>query len=177
MTDPYIGEITLFAGNFAPRGWAFCQGQLLNIAQNTALFSILGTTYGGDGRTTFALPDLRGRAPIGFGQGPGRPYYDLGQMGGEPTHTLINPEMPAHSHPAQASGIAAGGSNASPGGGTWASSTARDNLYSNAAPDSPMAAGNIAVGAAGGSQPHNNMQPYLGLNYIIALEGIYPARS
>lgn len=177
MTDPFIGEITLFAGNYAPRGWAFCQGQLLSIAQNTALFSILGTTYGGDGQTTFALPDLRGRAPIGPGQGPGLPPYYLGELGGEPTHTLIYPEMPAHSHAAQASGVAAGGTSASPGGGTWASSTARDSLYSNAAPDSPMAAGNITVGAAGNSQPHNNMPPYLGVNYIIALEGIYPSRG
>ena len=177
MTDPFIGEITLFAGNYAPRGWAFCQGQLLSIAQNTALFSILGTTYGGDGQTTFALPDLRGRAPIGPGQGPGLPPYYLGELGGEPTHTLIYPEMPAHSHAAQASGVAAGGTSASPGGGTWASSTARDTLYSNAAPDSPMAAGNITVGAAGNSQPHNNMPPYLGVNYIIALEGFYPSRG
>lgn len=177
MLEPYIGEITLFAGNFAPRGWAFCQGQLLSIAQNTALFSILGTTYGGDGRTNFALPDLRGRAPIGFGQGPGLPSYELGEMGGEPSHTLTYPEMPAHSHAVQAAGVASGGSSASPGGGTWASSTARDNIYSDAAPDTPMAGGNISIGAAGNSQPHNNMQPYLGLNYIIALEGIYPARS
>jgi microcystin-dependent protein len=177
MSDPFIGEIILFAGNFAPRGWAFCQGQILSIAQNTALFSILGTTFGGNGQTTFALPDLRGRVPVGTGQGPGLPSINLGEVSGEPNHTLINLEMPAHSHAAQASGVASGGSSASPAGGTWASSTSRDNLYSSAAPDSPMAAGNISVGAAGGSQPHNNMQPYVGLNYIIAIEGIYPSRN
>lgn len=177
MSDPFIGQITLFAGNFAPRGWAFCQGQILSIAQNTALFSILGTTYGGNGQTTFALPDLRGRVPVGTGQGPGLPSIDLGEQAGEPAHTLMTAEMPAHSHAAQAAGVAAGGSSAGPGGGTWAASTARDNLYSNAAPDSPMAAGNISVGTAGGSQPHNNMQPFTGLNYIIALEGIFPSRN
>ena len=177
MSDPFIGQITLFAGNFPPRGWAFCQGQLLSIAQNTALFSILGTTYGGDGQSTFALPDLRGRVPIQQGQGPGLPSYVLGEQGGEPAHTLITPEMPAHAHPAQASGISGAGNNGSPGGGTWASSSNRDGIYSNATPDAPMATGNIAIGAAGGSQPHNNMQPYLGLNFIIALEGIFPSRS
>src|SRR5687768_16920561 len=101
MDTPFIGQIVLFAGNFAPRGWAFCQGQILSIAQNTALFSILGTTYGGNGQTTFALPDLRGRVPVGTGQGPGLPSMNLGQVAGEPTHTLIITEMPAHNHSAQ----------------------------------------------------------------------------
>jgi microcystin-dependent protein len=177
MSTPFIGEIIMFAGNFPPRGWAFCQGQLLSIAQNTALFSILGTTYGGDGQTTFALPDLRGRVPIHPGQGPGLPSHSLGEQGGEPTHTLITTEMPAHSHAAQASGVSAGGNSGSPGGGTWASSTARDNIYSNAAPNAPMATNNLTVGNTGGSQPHNNMQPYLGINFIIALEGIFPSRN
>jgi microcystin-dependent protein len=175
--EGYIAEIRLFAGNFAPRGWAFCAGQILSIAQNTALFALLGTTYGGNGQTTFALPDLRGRVAIGPGQGPGLPAYQLGEMAGEPTHTLIITEMPAHNHQAQASGVSDGGNSGSPGGGTWASSSNRDGIYSNAAPNSPMASGNIAIGIAGGSQPHNNMQPYLGMNYIICLEGIFPSRN
>jgi microcystin-dependent protein len=177
MSDPFIAEIRMFAGNFAPRGWAFCQGQILSIAQNTALFSLLGTTYGGNGQTTFALPDLRGRVPVGTGQGPGLPSVNLGEQAGAPTHTLTNTEMPAHNHPAQTAGINAPGTASSPGGNTWATSTARDNVYTSGTPSAPMAAGSVSVGIAGGSQPHNNMQPYLGMNYIIALEGIYPSRN
>lgn len=177
MSEPFLAEVIMFAGNFAPRGWAFCQGQILSIAQNTALFSLLGTTFGGNGQTTFALPDLRGRVPVGTGQGPGLPSINLGQVAGEPTHTLIITEMPSHNHAAQAAGNSSSGDNASPGGNTWATSTARDNLYVNAAPNSPMAANTVTVGIAGGSQPHNNMQPYLGINFIIAIEGIYPSRN
>lgn len=177
MSEPFIGQVMLFAGNFAPRGWAFCQGQILSIAQNTALFSILGTTYGGNGQTTFALPDLRGRVAIGTGQGPGLPVINLGQMDGAPTHTLIITEMPAHNHTAQAQGNSGSGDSSSPNGNTWATSTSRDNVYINAAPNGPMAANTVTVGIAGGSQPHNNMQPYLGMNYIIAIEGIYPSRN
>jgi len=172
-----IAEIRLFAGNFAPRGWAFCQGQILSIAQNTALFSLLGTTYGGNGQTTFALPDLRGRVPVGTGQGPGLPSVNLGEMAGAPTHTLISTEMPAHNHTAQATGVSSAGNTTAPGGAAWAGSTARDNVYSTSAPNTPMAANTVSVGLAGGSQPHNNMQPYLGMNYIIALEGVYPSRN
>jgi microcystin-dependent protein len=175
--EGYIAEIRMFAGNFAPRGWAFCAGQILPIAQNTALFSLLGTTFGGNGQTTFALPDLRGRMAVGPGQGPGLSSYSLGQMGGEEGHTLIITEMPAHNHAAQASGVAAGGNSGTPSGGTWAGSTSRDNIYSNAAPSSPMASGNITVGIAGGSQPHNNVQPYTAVNYIICLQGIFPSRN
>ena len=167
----------MFAGNFAPRGWAFCQGQILSIAQNTALFSLLGTTYGGNGQTTFALPDLRGRVPVGTGQGPGLPSVDLGEVAGEPTHTLITTEMPAHNHAGQAAGHSDPGTSSSPGGGTWATSTSRDNMYINSPPNSPMAANTVTVGVSGGSQPHNNMQPYLGMNFIIAIEGIYPSRN
>ena len=131
MSDPYIGEIILFAGNFAPRGWAFCQGQILSIAQNTALFSILGTTYGGNGQTTFALPDLRGRVPVGTGQGPGLPSVNLGEQAGEPAHTLIATEMPAHNHPAQADQLPAAAATAPPQAAiSCAASTTRDNIYS-----------------------------------------------
>jgi microcystin-dependent protein len=177
MSEPFLAEIIMFAGNFAPRGWAFCQGQILSIAQNTALFSLLGTTYGGNGQTTFALPDLRGRVPVGTGQGPGLPSIDLGEVSGEPTHTLIITEMPAHTHAAQAAGFSGAGTSGSPGGNTWASSTNRDAIYANSAPDGPMAPNTVTVGIAGGSQPHNNMQPFLGMNYIIAIEGIYPSRN
>lgn len=180
MSEPFLAEIVLFAGNFAPRGWAFCQGQILSIAQNTALFSLLGTTYGGDGQTTFALPDLRGRVPVGTGQGPGLPAIDLGEVSGEPTHTLIITEMPAHNHAAQTviNAASGAGNSAGPAGNYPAASSTRDAIYSNATDATMNAnAGQVTIGAAGGSQPHNNMQPFLGLNYIIAIEGIYPSRN
>lgn len=177
--EGYIAEIRLFAGNFAPRGWAFCAGQILTISQNTALFALLGTTYGGNGQTTFALPDLRGRVAVGPGAGPGLPSINLGQMSGEPTHTLIITEMPAHNHATQTTARAASASdttaptNAFPG-----ASSNRDNIYS-AATDTTLNPNAVAVtvGIAGGSQPHNNMQPYLGMNYIICMEGIFPSRN
>src|SRR5687768_13612507 len=177
MDTPFIGQIVLFAGNFAPRGWAYCQGQLLSIAQNTALFSILGTTYGGNGQTTFALPDLRGRVPVGTGQGPGLPNISLGEQAGETSHTLITQEMPAHIHPVRASTNTA--NTANPNGNSLAvgqitiQGTAETvSMYVNVAP-------NVSLNPqselpAGGSQPHNNMQPYLGMNYIICLFGIFP---
>jgi microcystin-dependent protein len=172
--EGYIAEIRMFAGNFAPRGWAFCQGQILSIAQNTALFALIGTTYGGNGQTTFALPDLRGRVPVGPGLGPGLPNVDLGQMSGEATHTLISTEMPAHTHSANA--VASGGNSGTPGTGVvWAGSTARDSIYSSGAPNTTLQG--AAIGQAGGSQPHNNMQPYTGINYIICIEGIFPSRN
>ena len=172
MSDPFIGQVMLFAGNFAPRGWAFCSGQILSIAQNTALFSILGTTYGGNGQTTFALPDLRGRVAISSGQGPGLSNYYLGQAGGEETVTLNMEQMPMHLHMAAAS--AEGGTSATPNGGVWAGSTARDSIYAATA-DTTM--NPQAISTTGGNQPHNNMPPYLGVNYIIALEGIFPSRN
>ncbi len=174
MATPFIGQITIFAGNFAPRNWAFCNGQLLFIAQNTALFSILGTTYGGNGTTNFALPDLRGRVPIHFGQGPGLSNYVEGQLGGEESHTLTQNEMPAHNH--QANSVAGGGNQASPAGGLPAIESTGTSLdYSSGVANAAM--GNSMISTAGGSQPHNNMQPYLAVNYIIALNGIFPSRN
>jgi microcystin-dependent protein len=179
--EGYIAEIRLFAGNFAPRGWAFCQGQILSIAQNTALFSLLGTTYGGNGQTTFGLPDLRGRTAVGPGQGPGLPSINLGELAGEPTHTLIITEIPAHNHATQVtvSGVSAEGNAFTPTNATWATSPNGDTIYSSSAPSSPMIASSVGVtvGNTGGSQPHNNMQPFLGMNYIICLQGIYPSRN
>lgn len=175
-----IAEIRLFAGNFAPRSWAFCQGQILSIAQNTALFSLLGTTYGGNGQTTFALPDFRGRVAVGTGQGPGLPNINLGELAGSPTHTLIITEMPAHNHTVSLGAHNADLANQSnptgnvlgvgqvPGGQSV-------NMYSNAGANTNLAP--TASSISGGSQPHNIMQPYLGMNYIICLEGIYPSRN
>jgi microcystin-dependent protein len=177
MSEPFIGEVRIFAGNFAPRSWAFCQGQLLSIAQNTALFSILGTTYGGNGQTTFALPDLRGRYPMQPGQGPGLSPRTLGEQGGSETVTLISTQMPAHTHTLSANGAA--GDSISPQGGfnaglTLSGTGQPESLYASSA-DTTM--NPAAIGAAGGSQPHNNMSPFLCLNFIIALEGIYPSRE
>jgi microcystin-dependent protein len=174
VTEAYIGSIVLFAGNFAPRGWAFCQGQLLPIAQNAALFSILGTTYGGDGRTTFALPDLRGRGPIGTGQGPGLTNVTLGQQVGSEQVTLTVNQMPAHSHLVACNSSAGG--NADPAGNVPgnAGGLSAPKVYANAA------TANMAptmISAAGGNQPVSVQQPSLGLNYIICLEGLFPSRN
>ncbi|HEX2748264.1 MAG TPA: tail fiber protein [Verrucomicrobiales bacterium] len=178
MASPFLAQITLFAGNFAPRGWAFCSGQILSIAQNTALFSLLGTNYGGNGQTTFALPDLRGRVPIQPGQGPGLSSYNLGQVGGEENHQLISTELPAHTHPAQLGVTSTPGNRQNPVGNIIATDASGGTaLFSNAAPNGNAAAASVTVGAAGGGQSHNNVQPYLGLNYILALEGIFPSRN
>jgi microcystin-dependent protein len=172
--SPYLGEILLVPYNFAPRGWAFCQGQILPIEQNTALFSLLGTTYGGDGIQTFALPDLRGRSPISSGQGPGLQNYDLGQTGGEEAVTLSISQIPSHTHPVVGSTNVA--NLAGPSGAVWATQSLL-NIYSNYSSDfnTSMAAG--AVSMTGNGQPHDNRSPYLTLNYIIALQGIYPSRN
>jgi len=174
MSEPFIGEIILFAGNFAPRGWALCQGQLLSIAQNTALFSILGTTYGGDGVTTFALPDLRGRVPVGQGQGPGLSNYVLGEQSGSENVTLIITEIPAHNHMVNC--VNGDGDKQTPVSNLLANDgSGAANPYSSLSPSGQM--NPLAIQPAGGSQPHNNLQPYLGLNYIIAMEGIFPSRN
>lgn len=168
--DPFLGEIRPVPYNFAPVGWAFCQGQILPISQNTALFALLGTTYGGNGTTTFALPDLRGRIPVGRGQGPGLTAITLGEEGGVEDVTLATNQLPAHSHVAPASGVLA--TSYTPGGQLPAN-TSR-NVY-GAASTPNLAADTI--GQAGGSQPHNNLQPFTVINYVIALQGIFPPRN
>jgi microcystin-dependent protein len=162
----------MFAGNFAPRGWAYCDGQLLAVAQNDALFSLLGTVYGGDGRTTFGLPDMRGRIPIHAGSGPGLSARKLGAKGGEEKVTATANQLPAHSHPFQ--GTEQLGNTPNPSGNALAKSTTADT-YINEAPSAAMAAN--AVTAAGGSRSHTNTQPYLAIHFIIALFGIYPSRN
>ncbi len=171
--DPLLASIILFAGNFAPRGWALCQGQILSISQNTALFSLLGTTYGGDGQTTFALPDLRGRVPIQQGQGPGLSNYDLGQVSGSETITLTTNNLPSHNHSLLATSEA--GSVSVPAGAYLANTGALDKEYNTSGTLVAMNAG--AVGVTGGSQPFDNIQPYLALNFIIAMQGIFPSRN
>jgi len=172
MSEPFIGEIRSFGFNFAPVGWAFCNGQLLSIAQNTALFSILGTTYGGDGKTTFALPNLQGSIPMGAGQGNGLTNRVPGESGGTETETLTNQQIPPHNHAANAQ--TGNGNQPAPAGNFWAQDLGGSKEYGDNGP-AQMAAG--AIVATGGGQPHNNMQPYQVLNYCIAMQGIFPPRS
>lgn len=171
--DQYLGEIRMFAGNFAPVGWALCNGSLLSIAQYDALFALIGTTYGGNGQTTFALPDLRGRIPIHMGQNPSTgTTYNLGQAGGVETVTLTSQQMPAHTH--QVYATTADGTQSSPANGLWAKSAL--NEYSTAtAPVTAMAAN--AVVPVGGNQPHDNIMPYQCINFIIATEGLWPPQN
>ena len=171
MSEPFIAEIRIFAGNFAPRNWADCDGQLLPIAQNTALFSLVGTIYGGDGRTTLGLPDLRGRVPMHPGNGPGLTPRQLGSTGGSATVTLSQAELPAHTHTLHASTNDA--TTAQPAGRVPA--TTREDTYGDGGTLMPMAA--TAVQSVGGGQAHNNLQPYLALRFIIALQGVYSSRS
>jgi microcystin-dependent protein len=173
--EGFLGQIVLFAGNFAPRSWALCQGQILAIATNTALFSILGTTYGGNGQTTFALPDLRSRVPVGQGQGPGLSSYSLGQQGGDESVTLTINEMPAHNHVATVACFNGDGSTGRCRG-AFPADNSGVNSY-NATADNQMNAAMVQVGLAGGSQPHPNIQPYTTLNYIICIEGLFPSRN
>jgi microcystin-dependent protein len=175
MSTPFLGEIKMFGGNFAPKGYALCNGQLLAINQNTALFALVGTFYGGNGTTNFALPDLQSRVPLHMGQGPGLSSYDIGQSGGVENVTLATTEIPSHSH--NLNELAASANSKTPVGAMVPANVSgtNTNIYSSAATDSTMRAG--IIGSGGGSQPHNNIQPYLVLNFIIALEGIFPSRN
>jgi len=176
MSEPFVAEIRIFGFNFAPKGWAFCNGQIMPISQNTALFSLLGTTYGGDGQSTFALPNLQGSAPLMPGQGPGLSLYDLGQTGGEQNVTLLQSEMPTHSHTVQANSGA--GTQSSPTTADWATAKILrqgTNLYTQSAGNTTMSP--QAFSPTGGNLPHNNMPPYLVLNFCIALQGVFPPRS
>jgi len=171
MSEPFIGEICVMAFNYPPKGYAQCDGQILSIAQNQALFAILGTTYGGNGQTTFALPDLRGRLPMHWGNNPQGGNVTIGQNGGETTHTLVTGEMPAHPHPLV--GASAPAADQRGVVGNLYGSTA--NLYVGGAATATLNAS--TVGQVGGGQPHDNMQPYLSLNFVIALVGIFPSRN
>lgn len=180
--EEFLAIIKIFAGNFAPRGWAFCQGQVVSIAQNTALFSLIGTVYGGNGQTTFALPDLRGRAPIGAGQGPGLSTYVLGQVGGTENVSLVLNNLPAHNHPVT-------GTVQLPVNGDSADIDSPEGTYPaisntpiyNTTPSAGQFAGNLNVnlttGVTGGSQPVSVLNPYLAVNYIICMEGLFPSRN
>ena len=175
MADPFVAEIRIFPFTFAPKGWAFCNGQILPLSQNTALFSLLGTTYGGNGQSNFALPNLQGSAPMFWGQGPGLSNYDIGQAGGSPTVTLTIPQMPAHSHPVMAyTGDPA--DSRIPSSSTSLGSPAPGTLYdANVTQLATMS--QQAISSLGGGQPHNNMMPYLTYNFCIALQGVFPPRS
>jgi microcystin-dependent protein len=173
MADPFVAEIRIFPFNFPPTGWAFCDGQLLPLSQNTALFSLLGTTYGGDGRSNFALPDLQGRAPMQPHQGPGLSLHALGETGGTDTVTLLESEMPAHLH--VLAGSNQPGEDASPGGEALGRSVGA-SLYQSVTGQSVVQLGAQALAPAGGAQPHNNLMPYLTLNFCIALQGVFPPR-
>jgi microcystin-dependent protein len=172
MADPFVAEIRIFPFTFAPRGWAHCDGQVLPISQNTALFSLLGTTYGGDGKSTFALPDLQGRAPMHPGQGPGLSLHDVGELGGSATVGLLTSEMPAHTHTLNAS--EADGLERTPAGQLLATGVAISQYQ---APGAVTGLTPSSVVPAGNSEPHNNLAPYLTLNFNIALQGVFPPRS
>lgn len=173
MADPFVAEIRIFPFNFAPKGWAFCNGQLMPLSQNTALFSLIGTYYGGDGKSTFALPNLQGSVPMHSGQGLGLSLRSLGQSGGSRYVTLLTSEIPAHTHTLRAS--ADDGDLNTPGNDRSVAASLNGQAYSPL--NTPVGMSNAALAMAGGSLPHNNMQPYLALNFCIALQGVFPQRS
>lgn len=174
MADPFVAEIRIFPFNFPPTGWAFCDGQLLPLSQNTALFSLLGTTYGGDGKSNFALPDLQGSAPMHPGQGPGLSLYDLGQTGGTETVTLLESEIPAHAHVMRASVDPA--DNQIPSPETSLARSSQGAAY-QASVNGLVNMNPQILAPAGGGLPHNNLQPYLTLSFCIALQGVFPPRG
>ncbi|HEY6942979.1 phage tail protein [Dokdonella sp.] len=171
MSAPFLGEIRMFGCNFAPRGWMFCNGQLLPIQQYTAVFALLGTYYGGNGTTNFALPDLRGRAPMAYGDGPGLTPRVIGETSGVENVSLLSTEMPVHTHAMGAQATRADRANAT--GASFAQSATP--IYSTGAPSAALSP--VSVSLAGGGQPHNNMQPFLAVNFCIAVNGIFPSRS
>ena len=173
MAEPFIGEIRMFAGSYAPRDWAFCDGQIMSISQYNALFSLFGTMYGGDGRTSFGLPDMRGRLPLHFGNGQGLSHRIVGERGGSETVTLTPSELPSHSHSLNASTALADTS--SPSGHVLADEDENLRIYDEQAQTSSLASD--VIGYTGGSQPHSNLMPTLCVNFIVALFGIYPSRS
>jgi len=175
MADPFVAEIRIFPFNFAPKGWAFCNGQLMPLSQNTALFSLVGTTYGGDGKTTFGLPNLQGSAPMFWGQGPGLSLHDLGETGGSETITLTQSEMPSHTHNIRADAADPADVQA-PSSAVVLARSSGGNAYGTN-PSAMVQLANAMVASVGGDLPHNNMQPYLTLNFCIALQGVYPPRS
>ncbi len=179
--DPYLAQVIIFAGNFAPRGWMYCHGQLLSIAENTALFSLVGTTYGGDGQVTFGLPDLQGRVPVGTGTGPGRSSYDLGQVSGTEQVTLFTGNLPAHNHPATLTasvGVSGAGATADDPDGALLTTT-NAPFYATGAAGGRLGGttSTVAIGPAGSNAGFSNKSPYLVINYIICTEGIYPSRN
>jgi microcystin-dependent protein len=173
MAEPFVGEIRMFAGNFAPRNWAFCDGQLLTVSQNDALFSLLGTIYGGDGRTTFGLPDMRGRIPIHAGTGPGLSPRSLGSKGGLENVTLTANQLPSHSHATGA--LSKPGDSGNPQNRLWAATSGSPAFYSADSPDEMMDPNTLT--GKGGSQSHSNLMPFLCVHFIIALFGVYPSRN
>jgi microcystin-dependent protein len=175
MADPFVAEIRIFPFNFAPKGWAWCDGQLLPLSQNTALFSLLGTTYGGNGKSNFALPYLQGRAPMHPGQGPGLSLHDLGETGGSETVSLLESEIPSHSHAFRAAGGDVGEERIPTGRAIARTTGVGGNLYGTVASVVPMSDQSLAP--AGGDAPHNNMQPYLTFYFNIALQGVFPPRG
>jgi len=173
--DPFVAEIRIFPFNFAPKGWAWCDGQLMPLSQNTALFSLLGTTYGGDGKSNFALPDLQGRAPMHPGQGPGLSLHDLGETGGSETVSLLESEIPSHAHALMAS--TQPGEDPAPGPSEALARSVGASLYQTVTNTNIVQLSPNALAPAGGDGPHNNMQPYLTFYFCIALQGVYPPRT